>query len=59
MWKKGMHVGYWWENQKEIDHWGGRDVSGWIILRWILERYDGVVWIGLMWFRLEIGGGLL
>jgi hypothetical protein len=22
-------------------------VDGWTILRWILERYDGVVWTGL------------
>jgi hypothetical protein len=30
-----------------------QDVSGWIILRWILERYDGVVLTGLVWLRKE------
>jgi hypothetical protein len=34
----GMHIGYWWESQKERDHWEGQDVGGWIILRWILDR---------------------
>jgi hypothetical protein len=36
-----------------------QDVGGWIILKWILERYDGVVWTGLIWFRIETSGGLL
>jgi hypothetical protein len=42
-----MHIGFWWESQKEGDHeedldTGGRiiflDTGGRIILRWILER---------------------
>jgi hypothetical protein len=37
-----MHVGYWWEIQKERDHWEDQDVSGWTILKWILQRYDGM-----------------
>jgi hypothetical protein len=31
----------------------GRLRSGRIILKWILERWDGVVWTGLMWLRIE------
>jgi hypothetical protein len=38
-----MHIGYWWESQKERD----QDVDGWTILKWILERWDGVDWIEL------------
>jgi hypothetical protein len=33
-----MHIGYWWEIQKERDHWEDQDVGGWTVLKWILER---------------------
>jgi hypothetical protein len=33
MWKIGMHIGYWWEIQKERDHWEDQDVGGWTILK--------------------------
>jgi hypothetical protein len=36
--RRGMHIGYWWESQKERDHWEDQDVGGWTILKWILER---------------------
>jgi hypothetical protein len=39
-----MHIGYWWESQKERDHWEDKDVGGWTVLKCILERlgWDGV-----------------
>jgi hypothetical protein len=38
----------------------GRPKRRWrIILRWILERWDRVVWTGLIWLRLGTGGGPL
>jgi hypothetical protein len=43
MGRKGMHIGYWWEIQKEREHWEDQDVGGWTILKWILEREDGMV----------------
>jgi hypothetical protein len=33
-----MHKGYWWEIQKERDHWKDQNIGGWTILKWILER---------------------
>jgi hypothetical protein len=54
-----MHIGYWWESQKERVHWKHQDVGGWTILKWILERDDEMVWIGLIWLRIGTSGGLL
>jgi hypothetical protein len=35
---EGMHIGYWWDGQKEKDHWEYQDVDGWTNLNWMLER---------------------
>jgi hypothetical protein len=51
-----MYIGYYWEIQKERDHWEDQDVGGWTILKWILERYDGMVRIGLIWLRIGTNG---
>jgi hypothetical protein len=38
----------------------GRPRRRWgIILGWILERWDGVMWTGLVWLRIGPGGELL
>jgi hypothetical protein len=34
MGRRGMHIGYWCESQKERDHWEDQDVSGWAMLGW-------------------------
>jgi hypothetical protein len=54
-----MHIGYWWESQKERDHWEDQDVGGLTILKWILEGDDGMEWIGLIWLRIGTSGGFL
>jgi hypothetical protein len=46
MGRRGMHIGYWWESQKERDHWEDQDVCVWTILKCVLERWDGMEWIG-------------
>jgi hypothetical protein len=40
-----MHIGYWWESQKERDHWEDRDVGDQMDLREI--GWDGMDWIDL------------
>jgi hypothetical protein len=41
--RRGMSIGYWWESHKDRDHWEGQDVGGRTILKWILQRLDGMV----------------
>jgi hypothetical protein len=36
--RRGMHMGFSWEDQKEIDHQEDQDVGGRLILKWILDR---------------------
>jgi hypothetical protein len=45
MGRRGIHIGYWWESRKEGEHWEDRDVGGWTILKWILDRME--------WYRLD------
>jgi hypothetical protein len=54
-----MHIGHWWESQNKSDHWEDQDVDGWTMLKYILERQDGMVWIGFIWFGIGTSGGLL
>jgi hypothetical protein len=43
-----MHIGYWWESQKERDHREDQDVGGWTISKRILEiGCDCVAWIDM------------
>jgi hypothetical protein len=44
MGRRGIHIGYWWESQKERKHWKDQDVGGWTVLEWIL---DTMGWDGL------------
>jgi hypothetical protein len=52
--RRGMHIGYWWESQKEIGHYLDQDLG-----KWILDKLDWLVWTGLIWLRIETSGGLL
>jgi hypothetical protein len=59
MGRRGMHIGYSWESQKGRDHWEDQYVGGWTILKWILERQNGMVWTGLIRLRIGTSGELL
>ena len=50
-------IGSWWGNRREGDHWGDLGIDGRIILERILRRWDGGIWTGLGWPRIEKGGG--
>jgi hypothetical protein len=52
MGEKRKRIRYWWESQKERDHWKDQDISGWTILKWILEIYNGMELIELIWLGI-------
>jgi hypothetical protein len=47
------------ESQRERDCWEDQDIGGFIILGWILERWDGVMWTAMVWLRRGTSGGFL
>jgi hypothetical protein len=59
MWRRGMNIGFWWESQKEGNHWEDLDVDERIVLKWALGEWDGVIWTGLICLMIGTSGGLL
>jgi hypothetical protein len=51
-----MHIRYLLENQNERED---EYVSGWTILKWLLEGYNVMVRTGSNWLRIETSGRLL
>jgi len=50
---------FWWGGLMEGDHLEDPNLDGKIRLNWIYKKWDRVSWTGLIWFRIETGGGLL
>ena len=44
---------------RERDHFEDSGIDGRIILRWILRKWDGGAWTGLIWLRTGTEGGML
>jgi hypothetical protein len=51
MGRRRMHIGYWWESQKEKDHQEDEDLGGWIILM----DHREIGWGSMDWIDLAEG----
>ena len=49
-----MHTGFWWRNLKNRDYLEDLGIDGWTILTRILVKYDGKLWTGFIWLRVEL-----
>jgi len=54
-----MHTKFRSENMKGKDHLEDIHIDRKRTLEWILEKYGGKVWTGLIGFRIETNGRLL
>ena len=54
-----MHTGFWWGNLRERYNLGDPGLDGRIILKWIFTKWDVGAWTGLIWLRIDTGGGKL
>ena len=57
--KGEVYTGFWWGNLKERDHLGDPVISGRIMLRWVVRKWEARVWTGSSWLRIGTGGGHL
>jgi hypothetical protein len=48
-----------WGNLRKKVHLQDPGIDGKIILRWVLKKWNEVVWTGLIWITIGRGGGHL
>ena len=54
-----LHIRFWFENMRDIFHLDDLGVDGKMILNLIFKKWAGGTWTGLIWLRIETGGGIL
>ena len=54
-----VHTRILWGNLREGDHLEDSGLDGRIILKWILEKWDGRTWTEQIWLSIGTGGRLL
>jgi hypothetical protein len=60
VWETGeVHTRFSWGGLRERDHFEDQDVDGKITLKWILKKWDGQAWTGLIWLRIGTGSSRL
>jgi hypothetical protein len=51
-----VHTGFWWQDLRERGKFEDLGINGRKILKWIVKKWDGEAWIGLLWLRTGTGG---
>jgi hypothetical protein len=54
-----MYVNFCSKSQKKRDYYEDLEVGGRIILSWIVEKFNEMVWTGFIWLRIRTSDGLL
>jgi len=50
IWRTGdVHTGFWWGDQRQINHLYDLGIDGRIILKGIFKMWDGEAYTGLIW----------
>ena len=57
--REEAHTEFWWGNLRVIDYLEDPGVIGRIIVKCILQKWDGNAWTGSILLRTGTGGGLL
>jgi hypothetical protein len=56
VWGRRIFAWFRWESQKESDNLGEVDVGGRTVLKWIIERQDGMIRTRFIWLWIGTSG---